>query len=75
MPLATTFRRPGVFTPDTDLTLQLAGKREFVDTYESRTIGAKAGLEHRFSEKLTGEHGAQRRMGRYRRRLRQQPTT
>jgi translocation and assembly module TamA len=51
---ATTFRRPGVFTPDTDLTLQLGAKREFVDAYESRTINAKAGLEHRFSERLTG---------------------
>ncbi len=50
---ATTFRRPGVFTPDTDFTLQLAGKREFVDTYESRVVSAKAGFEHRFSEELT----------------------
>ena len=52
--LATTFRRPGVFTPDTDLTLKLSGERETVDTYESRTIAAKAGVEHRFSPTLTG---------------------
>ncbi len=51
---ATTFRKPGVLTPDTDLTLQLAGKREFVDTYESRSVSARTGLEHRFSDKLTG---------------------
>lgn len=51
---AATFRKPGMFTPDTDLTLQLGGKREFVDTYESRSISAKAGLEHRFSDQLTG---------------------
>lgn len=50
---ATTFRKPGVFSPDTDLTLQLAGKREFVDTYESRSLGASAGVEHYFSKKLT----------------------
>ena len=50
--LATTFKRPGVFTPDTDLTLQLSGKREIVDAYESDTIAAKAGLEHTFSDTL-----------------------
>ncbi len=50
--LATTFRRPGVITPDTDLTLKLFGEREFVDTYESRTVGAMAGLEHQFHETL-----------------------
>ncbi len=52
--LATTFRRPGVFSPNTDMTLKLSGEREFVDSYESRTIAAKVGLEHRFSDKLTG---------------------
>lgn len=51
---AATFRRPGVWTPDTDLTLQVAAKRELVDTYESRSVGARAGLEHRFSDTLTG---------------------
>jgi translocation and assembly module TamA len=51
--LATTFRRPGVFTPDTDATLRLLGEREFVDTYESRTIAGRAGFEHRFNEKIT----------------------
>jgi translocation and assembly module TamA len=51
---AMTFRKPAVFTPDTDLTLQVGGKREFVDTYESLTVNATAGLEHRFTEQLTG---------------------
>jgi translocation and assembly module TamA len=51
---ATTFRKPGVFTPDTDFTLQLAGKREFVEPYGSGTISAKAGLEHQFNEDLRG---------------------
>jgi translocation and assembly module TamA len=50
--LATTFRRPGVFTPNTDMTLRLAAEREFVDTYESTTFSGQAGLEHRFSEAL-----------------------
>jgi translocation and assembly module TamA len=52
--LAATFRKPGVITPDTDLTLQVSAKRDFVDAYESRSIAAKAGLEHRFSEELKG---------------------
>jgi translocation and assembly module TamA len=52
--LATTFRRPGVFTPDTDATFKLSAIREDVDTYESRTFSGKAGLEHRFSPTLTG---------------------
>jgi translocation and assembly module TamA len=53
--LATTFRRPAIFTPDTDMTLQIFGKREnIVDEYDTTNFGAKAGLEHRFTEKLTG---------------------
>jgi translocation and assembly module TamA len=52
--LAGTFRKPAMFTPDTDLTLQVAAEREFVDTYESRSVNAAVGLEHRFSEDLTG---------------------
>jgi len=51
--LATTFRRPGVFTPDTDATLRLAAMREFVDTYESRSISGRGGFEHRFNEQIT----------------------
>jgi translocation and assembly module TamA len=52
--VATTFRRPGIFTPSTDLTLRLYAEREFVDTYESFTVGGSAGLEHRFSDTLKG---------------------
>lgn len=52
--LATTFRRPGVFTPDTDATFRISAERETVDTYESTTFSAKAGLDHRFSKTLTG---------------------
>ncbi len=56
--LATTFRRPGVFTPNTDMTLKLAAEREFVEPYESTTFSANAGLEHRFSERLTASTAA-----------------
>ncbi len=52
--LATTFRKPGVFTPDTDFTLRLAGEREFVETYESLTVSAKAGFDRQFTEELKG---------------------
>jgi translocation and assembly module TamA len=51
---AATFRKPGVFTRDTDFTLQLGAKREFLDPYESRTISAKAGLEHQVNDDLRG---------------------
>lgn len=54
---ATTFKRPGVFTPDTDATFKLSAVRETVDTYESTTFAAVAGLDHRFSERLTGSAG------------------
>ncbi len=52
--LATTFRRPGVFTPDTDATAKLLGERQFVDAYDSKTIAGRVGLERRFNERLTG---------------------
>jgi translocation and assembly module TamA len=52
--LATTFTRPGVITPDTDMTLRVGAQREFVDPYESKTISAKGGLEHQFNKALSG---------------------
>ena len=52
--LATTFRRPGVFTPNTDATLKLEAEREDVDPYESTSFSGKVGLEHRFSPELLG---------------------
>ncbi|WP_026381702.1 autotransporter assembly complex protein TamA [Afifella pfennigii] len=50
---ATTFTRPGVFTPDTDLSARAQAKREFVDTYEEKSISGRVGLTHRFSEELS----------------------
>lgn len=49
-----TFKKPGVITPDTDLTAQVLAEREYVDTYERLSASAKVGLQHRFSERLTG---------------------
>jgi len=49
---ATTFTRPGIFTPDTDLTARLQAKREEVDTYEEKSISGRIGLTHRFTEDL-----------------------
>ncbi|WP_224407905.1 autotransporter assembly complex family protein [Afifella sp. IM 167] len=49
---ATTFTRPGVFTPDTDLTARVEAKREEVDTYEEKSISGRIGLTHRFTEDL-----------------------
>lgn len=52
-----TFVKPGVLTPDTDVTLFAGARREFVDAYERRSILARIGLAHRFSEALSGEIG------------------
>jgi translocation and assembly module TamA len=52
--LLTTFRRPGVFTPNTDMTLKLEAEREDVDPYEATSFSGKVGLEHRFSPTLLG---------------------
>jgi translocation and assembly module TamA len=49
-----TFRKPGVFTPDTDFTFQLGGRREYLDDYESLTVFARPGFERRFSDQLIG---------------------
>jgi translocation and assembly module TamA len=49
-----TFRKPGVFTPDTDFTFELGGRREYLDNYESLTVFARPGFERRFSDQLTG---------------------
>ena len=73
--LATTFRRPGMFTPNTDMTLKLEAERESVDPYDSTTVSAKAGLDHRFSRDAHRQLRAQRRVGRNRRCVRDQPVS
>ncbi len=55
--LAATLTKPGVFTPDTDVTFKVSGFREETDNVVERTVKAEAGLTHRFSNTLTGSAG------------------
>lgn len=50
--------RPGVFTPQTDLTLALEASREVLDPYTQETIRARVGLAHEFFPDLTGKIAA-----------------
>lgn len=52
--LATTFRKPGVFDPMTDFTLRLEGYRKTTDAYRVTAVEGEVGLEHIFSDRLTG---------------------
>ncbi|MDQ0325503.1 translocation and assembly module TamA [Rhodopseudomonas julia] len=51
--LATTFTRPGIFTPDTDLVTNVTAKREDNDTYKEQSISGQVGITHRFTEDLS----------------------
>lgn len=52
--LATTFRKPGVFDPMTDVTLRLEGYRETSEAYRVTAVEGEVGLSHIFSDTLTG---------------------
>ena len=55
--LAGTFRKPAVIDPMTDFTLNVAGYRETTDAYRVTALQGEAGLEHTFSDTLTGSLG------------------
>ena len=55
--LGMTFTKPGVFTPDTDLTLAATAFREETDYVLEKTAKAEAGLSHLFSRIDTGSIG------------------
>jgi translocation and assembly module TamA len=55
---ATSFEKPGVITPFTDLTAGISARLENLDTYRDRTAQARIGLAHRFSRELRGEVAA-----------------
>jgi len=55
--LAGTFRKPAVFDPMTDFTLRLEGYRETTDAYRVTAIESEVGLEHTFSDTLSGTLG------------------
>lgn len=60
--LGTTFTRPGVMTPDTNLIASLGAEREVLESYTRTGAEAELALEHPFSPELTGRFGVQ---GRY----------
>ncbi|WP_420394109.1 autotransporter assembly complex protein TamA [Acuticoccus sp.] len=51
--VAATFIKPGVFTPYTDFTALLFAEQLAPDTFRARTVGARAGLTNRVTERLT----------------------
>ena len=52
--LAATFTRPGIITPDTDLSVTAEGEREVLPAYKRTAGGGEVRLSHLFSEKLSG---------------------
>ena len=52
--IGATFIKPGIYTPDTDFIASLFGDREVLDPYTKTAITAQAGVNHMFSEKLSG---------------------
>lgn len=63
--LGTEFTRPGVFNPDTDLTLGATAKREVNETYTETSVSAKATLTHYYSDELTFTGGLFAEFGEY----------
>ncbi len=55
--LAGKFRKPAVFDPMTDFTLRVEGYRETTDAYRVTALESEAGLEHSFSDTLSGSLG------------------
>ncbi len=49
---ATTFTKPGVFTPYTDFRARIFAEQESPDTYLERSTGGSLVLSHRYSEQL-----------------------
>ncbi|SPL64186.1 Outer membrane protein assembly factor YaeT precursor [Ochrobactrum soli] len=63
--LGGTFKKPGVYTPDTDFVLSLDAKREVLDAYTETSINAKTGFTQIFSDELSGAIYAKASQGRY----------
>ena len=57
--LAGTFKKPAVFDPMTDFTLRIEGYRETTDAYRVTALEGEAGLNHIFSDTLTGSLGVE----------------
>jgi translocation and assembly module TamA len=55
--LGATLTRPATFTPDTDLTFGVKLARLNEEDFNSYSVGANVGVEHRFSRSLKGRAG------------------
>ena len=63
--LGATFRKPGIFTPDTDLVLNAYARREVNETFTETSTGASAIVENFVSDRWTLRYGALFRYGRF----------
>lgn len=53
--LAAAFLKPGIFTPYTDFASRIYAEQLAPTTFRARTLGARAGIQHRFSDRLSGD--------------------
>ncbi len=52
--LGVTYTKPGVFNPDTNFITSLIGQRVNYDTYQERSVAARAGFSRQFGRDFTG---------------------
>jgi len=55
--LASSFTRPGMFTPDTDFIANVKAEREVLENYTATGLYLQSGLAHIFSDELDGRAG------------------
>lgn len=53
--LGVSFTKPGVWTPDTDFITSLVGRQVNYDTYQEKSVTARAGLQQSFGRYVTGD--------------------
>lgn len=63
--LGVTFKKPGVYTPDTDFISSLIGEREVLDAYTRNAVTGLAGFTHAFSDELSGSLYAEAEYARF----------
>ena len=63
--LGATFRRPGLFTPDTDLVLNAYARREVNETFTETSYGGSAIIENYLTDRTTLRYGVLFRQGRF----------
>ena len=63
--LGATFRKPGIFTPDTDLVLNAYARREVNETFTERSYGTSAIIENYLSDTVTLRYGVLFRQGEF----------